>query len=203
MEYKLYREKRRTISLRVLQNGEVVVKAPMKAPKTIIENFIIAKRTWIEKQLARLSNVLAFKENFDFKNKLYILGKGYDFAQFDIALLGAEEQEIWKYYHKFALSELQKMVKSLSISTGLKYKDLKLSSSRRNWGSFDRNGNMKLNYKLIILPEELIKYVILHELCHGVELNHSKAFWSKVGEFCPNYKLLKKELEKYSFLLTI
>lgn len=203
MKYQLIREKRRTISLKVEPKGQIVVKAPNRASQAFIDNFIISKQKWIEKQLHKISKVNDFKNSFDFNSKLYILGQVYEFAEVDMALIGASKAEIWKYYYRLAANRLTEMAKQMVDSTGLSYRTIKLSSSRRVWGSFDRNGNMKLNYKLVILPPELIKYVIIHELCHGKHLNHSKEFWQAVEQYCPEFKKCKKELEMYSFLLEI
>lgn len=203
MKYELIREKRKTISMRVEPNGQIVVKAPIKAPIAFIEQFILSKQNWIAKQLKRVESVNSFKNSFDFSSYFYILGQKCNFAEVDMALIGATQKQIWKHYNKMAAELLPDMVGKKVEEVGLEYRTLKISNSRRVWGSFDRNGNMKLNYKLVILPPELVNYVIVHELCHGKYLNHSKQFWAKVGDFCPEYKKLKKQLEMYSFLLEI
>ena len=140
------------------------------------------------------------KKSFDLDSYIYILGEKYQFRDIDPLLLPKKQEAIHVYY-EIASKKLPQLVKETLNKTNLACKTIKLSNSRRIWGSFDRNGNMKLNWRLIILPERLINYVIIHELCHGVQLNHSPAFWSKVGEFCPEYKKLKKELEMFSFVL--
>ena len=93
------------------------------------------------------------------------------------------------------------MAKNLAKQLNLQLSSVKLTRSHRFWGSLDRHKNMKLNYQLIVLPKELVQYVIIHELCHGVELNHSPKFWAEVKKYCPQYKKRKRELELYSFLL--
>ena len=69
------------------------------------------------------------------------------------------------------------------------------------WGSLDKNNNMVLNYKLISLPLDLINYVIIHELCHSLQFNHSKRFWAEVKSFCPNYKECNNQLKFLSYVL--
>ncbi len=109
--------------------------------------------------------------------------------------------ELTKLYLSEAEKHLPAMAAEISGQCGLKFLSLKLSNSKRNWGSFDRNGNMKLNFRLVMLPKPLIEYMIIHELCHGVHLNHSKAFWEEVKSHCPDYKKRKKQLDMYSFIL--
>lgn len=203
MEYKLIRQKRKTIAISINEKGQIIVKAPIKTSINKIEAFIQEKQHWIEKHLKKVEGVKSFEGNFDFKNNAYILGKEYKLQEIDICFPKAEDRGFQNKLHNLYLSlaeqKLPKMVEE--ISSGLKYNSIKLCNSKRIWGSFDRNYNMKLNWRLIMLPEELVNYVIIHELCHGLELNHSQAFWKEVSVHCQNYKTIKKQLELYSFLL--
>ena len=205
MEYNLIREKRKTISMRLNGKGEIIVKAPLKASTAVIEEFITSKLHWIEKQQKRVNKINAFRNEFDFQSYIYLLGQKYRFEDIDLSLLmqGNKNGKLLEFYHKEAENRLPKITEEVAIDTNLKYKSLKLSNSRHVWGSYDRKGNMKLNWRLVILPKELIEYVVIHELCHGVHLNHSKAFWEEVKSHCPDYKALKKQLDIYSFVLQI
>lgn len=79
---------------------------------------------------------------------------------------------------------------------GFKFNRIAIRSQRTRWGSCTRDGNLNFNYKLIYLPVEIMDYVIVHELCHLDELNHSKKFWFLVSEIVPNYRELRKELKR-------
>lgn len=81
---------------------------------------------------------------------------------------------------------------------GFKYKRLSFRNNVSNWGSCSYENNISLNIKLMKLPDEIIDYVILHELCHTVEKNHSAAFWKLVGKVCPDYASLRARLRKYN-----
>ncbi len=205
MKYNLIREKRKTISMRVNSNGEIIVKAPLKATTAVIEDFISSKSHWIEKQQKRINKINTFHDEFDFQSYIYLLGQKYRCEDIDLSLLmqGNKKEKLLDFYHDEAEKHLPAIAKEISERINLTYKSLKLSNSRHVWGSYDRNGNMKLNWRLVILPKELIEYVVVHELCHGVHLNHSKAFWEEVKTYCPEYKSLKKQLDNYSFLLQI
>lgn len=78
----------------------------------------------------------------------------------------------------------------------LKYKKLSIRNQRTRWGSCSREGNLSFNYRLLHLRNELRDYIIVHELCHLVEFNHSKKFWTLVAQVIPNYEVLRKELKK-------
>ncbi len=219
MEIKLYRSKRRTLALQIKNYNELIVKAPLKMKDEQIYAFIKQKEGWINKAMARLKVQSDFKNNFDFKNYIYLLGECYNFS--DISLLNALPKTFHnvisstaektlpnkktfpneKIYKKFAKDYLPKKAKEISEQIGLIYIELKVNTSKRCWGSYSRDGRMKLNWKLVILPEPLIIYVIVHELCHSRELNHSPKFWKLVESALPNYKTLKKALNNYGFLL--
>jgi hypothetical protein len=76
------------------------------------------------------------------------------------------------------------------------YKRIAIKNQRRCWGSCSEHGNLNFNYKIIFLPEELMDYVIVHELCHIAELNHSKVFWSHVAKAVPDYRGKRVHLRK-------
>ncbi|MGC9151652.1 MAG: M48 family metallopeptidase [Microbacter sp.] len=84
-----------------------------------------------------------------------------------------------------------------SSKTGLAFKSLKIQSSTSRWGSCSSTNSINLSLFLMLLPEPLIDYVIVHELCHTVEHNHSARFWALVGAMLPHYKELRQDLKKY------
>lgn len=89
-------------------------------------------------------------------------------------------------------------VKSYADKFGFTYARLSFRNNISNWGSCSFDNNISLNIKLMKLPDEIIDYVILHELCHTVEKNHSDGFWKLVGKVCPDYARLRVRLKKYN-----
>ncbi len=89
-------------------------------------------------------------------------------------------------------------VKYYAEKFGFRYGKLSFRNNISNWGSCSYDNNISLNIKLMKLPDEIIDYVILHELCHTVEKNHSAAFWKLVGKVCPDYAGLRNRLKKYN-----
>ncbi|MDB5187873.1 MAG: putative metal-dependent hydrolase [Candidatus Kaiserbacteria bacterium] len=79
---------------------------------------------------------------------------------------------------------------------GYSYKKVSIRDQKTRWGSCSRSGNLNFNYKIALLPEKLIDYIVIHELCHLKELNHSKNFWNLVARACPEHLLLRKELRR-------
>lgn len=89
-------------------------------------------------------------------------------------------------------------VKYWAEKFGFRYGRLSFRNNISNWGSCSYDNNISLNIKLMKLPDEIIDYVILHELCHTVEKNHSGAFWKLVGKVCPDFAVLRARLRKYN-----
>jgi predicted metal-dependent hydrolase len=78
---------------------------------------------------------------------------------------------------------------------------VRLSNSRSEWGSCNAKGEIRLNWRLVQLPPPLAEYVVVHEVAHMVELNHSSRFWSLVESLLPNHTALKRELDEWTALL--
>lgn len=78
------------------------------------------------------------------------------------------------------------------------FNSVRIKDQRTRWGSCSSKKNLNFNYRILYLPRELAKYLVVHELCHLKEMNHSKAYWACVEEILPNYKELNNELKKYA-----
>jgi len=81
-----------------------------------------------------------------------------------------------------------------------KFNRISIRNQRTRWGSCSKKGNLNFNYRLLILPQHLADYVIIHELCHLKEMNHSQGFWSLVARVFPNYLEIRKKLRKVRIL---
>jgi predicted metal-dependent hydrolase len=79
------------------------------------------------------------------------------------------------------------------------FKNITIKNQKTRWGSCSRKGNLNFNYKIALLPENISDYIIVHELCHLKEFNHSKRFWDLVAETIPDYLILRKKLKGGSF----
>lgn len=104
------------------------------------------------------------------------------------------------YFEKTRCWILYEAVHSLSHKIGLTPHDVSLCDFKARWGSCDAEGRVKLNWRLAMLPPELCDYVIIHELCHLRELNHSAVFWRLVEKYCPSYREYRSRLRDFSFL---
>ncbi|QTR46108.1 M48 family metallopeptidase [Thiothrix litoralis] len=90
----------------------------------------------------------------------------------------------------YAQLHLGKQLQQLAEETGLRYTRCSVKGQQTRWGSCSSSGNINLNYKLMLLPPEWVRYTLIHELCHTVEMNHSKRFWALVTQFSPGYEAI-------------
>jgi predicted metal-dependent hydrolase len=81
---------------------------------------------------------------------------------------------------------------------GVKYKKVAIRNQKTKWGSCSKSGNLNFNYKIAFLPKDQRDYVVIHEICHLIEFNHSKRFWNEVGRTIPNYKEIRKKVKSNS-----
>lgn len=77
---------------------------------------------------------------------------------------------------------------------GFRFNRVSIRNQRSRWGSCSIKGNLNFNYRILMLPQHLADYIIIHELCHLKELNHSPRFWNLVAQVMPDYLEIKKEL---------
>ena len=161
---RLIRARRRTLSIRITQEGNLEIRAPLGMPKGEIEAFLKEKAQWIETHRAK---VLA------------------EYAQGQEAPLGEEEI--------LALAEqmrqrLPEKLNRHAASMGVTFGRVTIRCQQTRWGSCSSRGNLNFNCLLMLAPEEVLDYVVVHELAHRKQMNHSALFWQEVERECPDYK---------------
>lgn len=172
LEYELVRSTRKTLALYVRRDGRVEVRAPYRTSKAYIDRFVLEKRDWIESTQNKLSARQTTKKT--------------------ILLTSKEETQ----YKKQAKEYLQQKCQYFCQIMGLKHGEIKINSAKTRWGSCNRKGNINFTYRLLFVPEDVIDYVVVHELAHLKEMNHSAEFWSVVGQTMPDYKARRKKLRE-------
>lgn len=217
MEYKLIRSKRKTMSISINENSEIIVKAPNKTSLKLIENFINSKDYWIkekqkmmhtrrenQKTLSVLTaTTLRYMGNYyptkvletnidkarvEFKNEEFIIYAG-DELEARAALV--------KLYKKLALDIVKSRVDYYSPIANVKVANVKISNAKKRWGSCSGKGNINFSWMLTMAEKTLIDYVVVHELSHLNEMNHSSTFYAHIYSILPNYKQLQLELKAF------
>lgn len=170
MEYNLIRSWRKTLSLSLADDGTLLVRAPKLMSVRRIEEFIRSKESWIkEKQAALAERRLKHPPKTELQQK----------------------EQIERSY-----SMLLPLVKEYSERMDVRPTRVRVTKAEKRFGSCSSAGHVCFSYRLIEYPEDAIRYVVVHELAHMKELNHSARFWSIVEKYCPDYKNCQKMLLK-------
>ena len=161
---RLIRARRKTLSIRITQEGNLEIRAPLGMPKGEIEAFLKEKAQWIETHRAK---VLA------------------EYAQGQEAPLG--EEEILTLAEQMC-QRLPEKLNRHAASMGVTFGRVTIRCQQTRWGSCSSRGNLNFNCLLMLAPEEVLDYVVVHELAHRKQMNHSALFWQEVARECPDYK---------------
>lgn len=214
----LIRTNRRSVGITINQNCEVIVKAPRKLPFDEIKNIVEKKANWIELHITRIRENQQLNQDILSYNDMLFCGQVYHIAFDDKAKEISLEpnycvvptrfrevlsRRISTWYKKNAYSILASRVQYFSVLMRLEPSNFKLTNAKTCWGTCNSNGMVSLNWRLIMLPHSLIDYVVVHELSHLVQLNHSKLFWQLVGSVLPDYNARRNELKKGDYLLSL
>ena len=203
------------LSLYLYKSGKVEVVAPQRASKKRIQKFIYEHKNWIYKNRKKLNTAETSLQNItrpDLVNLVYLdqswktvyRPSAKNIIEHDnwLELPGNKtDEEIVKaiavWLKRKAEVHITPLIQDLSKLTQLSYRKVTFRGQKTRWGSCSPNGTISLNYCLLFLPHEYVRYVLLHELCHLQEMNHSSAFWSLVKQYQPNYKRLDKKINDY------
>ncbi len=204
--YTVIRSRRSSYTIRITDDNKIIVRVPLTATQSDVETLLEQKRAWIRKAVAfNRENPLARREVLDMKaayvngalvpvfssRRNYIdaegvhISSGAGFKTAYVNSLGGD------FIRRFRETEALTALRSSAVA----FRDYK-----SRWGCCDADDGITFNYKLLMLPPDYQRYVMIHELCHTVHHDHSAAFWALVGRFEPRYKALRSGLKKYSFL---
>jgi hypothetical protein len=172
VEYTLRMSRRaKRMHLAIYCTGEFVVTAPYGIGENTISRFIVSKARWI------LDKISYFKS---ISGTVFVKGTKKDY----------------KEHKERALALAHERVEYFNRAYGFSYNKISIKNQKTRWGSCSRKGNLNFNYKIIHLSPHLADYLIVHELCHIKEFNHSAKFWDLVAREIPDYKLRRAELKK-------
>ena len=213
--HKIIKSKRRTLSLSINENAELIVRAPNQISNKRIEEFIIEKSKWINKNKNLMQSRINEMNNSDsdylFLGNIYPLIKVYenpnkiDFNGTEF-ITSIENQDKFKAslksWYKIKFKEIAiPRLNYFSDKYNLKINQVRFKNQKTLWGSCSSKNNINLNYLLVMAPMLVIDYVIIHELVHTVHKNHSENFWNAVETIMPDYKKAKKWLNKNGYKL--
>ena len=169
IEYRIIRSSRKTMALQILPDGSVVVRCSHATPEDTIRKFVEEKTPWLRKHLANFHRSTPM-ESFS-PETLHKLGQqAADYIPGRVALYAP--------------------------MVGVTYRSITIRCQRSRWGSCNRQGDLNFNCLLMLVPKDVLDYVVVHELCHRKQMNHSAAFWAEVEKIVPNWKEHRKWLRE-------
>jgi predicted metal-dependent hydrolase len=215
---KLIRSRRRSIALEIGPDGTFIVRAPHFVGEQAIQEFISRKRTWIDKVYNRTRERLTLfrPKQFMEGERFFYLGNEYalHISQNMYGKLLFEDRFILnerylpkarilfeRWYREEAFMLFTLRCKFYAGNMGVRYNSINLSSAKHRWGSCYSSGNLRFNWRLIMAPKDIIDYVVVHELAHLVEPNHSSRFWAVVDKVFQNHREAKTWLKDNQYRL--
>lgn len=207
--------KARRYILRLRQDGTVRVTVPRGGTFAEARRFALRQTSWLERQLVRLAaRPVHAKDwrvggNIWFRGEQVLLeaeasGRAVRFASESVRVTdtGADlRPAIEKHLLKLAVRELPPRVAELAALHSVPIRRVSVRNQRSRWGSCSRTGTISLNWRLIQTPESVRDYIILHELMHVRQMNHSARFWREVAIVCPGYEAAERWIKQNSALL--
>ena len=213
------RSRRRTIAIQVRHDGKVIVRAPLRAAEKLIREFVESKSGWIRrKQAEALAHPALPVKQFQMGERFLFLGRErtlrvvekqrsaliYD-GEFVIsrAALPRARRVFEKWYKAQALRILTERVQLYAARHDFQPGRIRITSARTRWGSCSSKGTLSFTWRLVMASQEVVDYVVLHELVHLNVKNHSKTFWDSVAALMPDYKQHVNWLRKNGHFLTL
>lgn len=171
---RIIRSSRRTLSLQVKHDGQIIVRAPRNVSLKDIESFVRKNSAWLKKHLDLVEKEMAARAASPVE----------PLTMDEIRSLADE-----------AMRVIPQKTAHFAPLVGVQYGRITIRNQKTRWGSCSSKGNLNFNCLLMLAPPQVLDYVIVHELCHRKEMNHSPRFWGEVARIIPDYKKHEKWLK--------
>jgi predicted metal-dependent hydrolase len=158
----------------IYPTGEVKVTAPRLVPEFVVRRFVASREEWISRKVAEFKSRPVAPKRIQW---------------------GTGKRREYLAHKKAAYALAVEKVRHVAEKYGVQFGTITIRNQKTRWGSCTRKGNLSFSYRIVFLPEELQNYLVVHEVCHIREFNHSKAFWELVAQEVPKYTELRKRLK--------
>ena len=176
IEVEIVRSKRRSMALQIRTDGSVLARVPMRVSDRTIRRFVTSHARWIEENRSQM-----------FARRQYLAENPYDIPEWE-SLTASDK--------KIAKQKIIERVDYYADCMGIDYGSISMRNQKSRWGSCSSKGNLNFNCLLMLTPPEVLDYVVVHELCHRKEMNHSARFWAEVEHVLPDYEIQRKWLRE-------
>ncbi|MDR2569189.1 MAG: M48 family metallopeptidase, partial [Oscillospiraceae bacterium] len=216
IKYTLIRSRRKTLALHIIDDG-VEVRAPLKVSKTDIDKFVASKEKWIENKLKQSSERTQQRMNFklNYGSTVTYRGKdcpitarsgdriGFDHAFWQFYIppnLTSEyvKDAVIQIYKILAECYLAERLLHFQTVMGVTVTDFHITNAKKRWGSMSSDKSVCFSWMLVMADDDMIDYVVVHELAHITEMNHSARFWSIVEGILPDYRKQRERFKELS-----
>ncbi|MFA9377692.1 MAG: M48 family metallopeptidase [Lachnotalea sp.] len=219
IKYRIIKSNRKTTTISILPTKEVIVKAPIYLSDKEIKNMVKQKAKWIISKLGEIPEDFISKQERKYQDGERFLYRGKEYKlkiiedskieniqvqlkQNEIVILMNKIKiqvipsllELW--YKEKARELVYERIKYYSPFINRKIQNVRIKNQKKRWGSCSSLGNLNFNWRIIMMPDDMFDYIIVHEMCHLKHLNHSKDYWNCVGEILPDYKEREKWIKK-------
>lgn len=221
LQYKVYKTNRKTISLTLERNNEVVIKAPYHATDDKIEEFFLRKQEWLYTKLEEKNKFVDYPNKRELQNGrwFYYMGRMYKLEiveNVDFKLrfyknkfeLNKEYIENWhdifiEWYKERFNQKILPRVKLFSKKYNLSPEKISVKDINNRWGNCSKENKLSFHWKIMLAPIAVIDYIIIHELCHIKYKNHSPLYWTMLSSLMPEYEEHKDWLKRYGVELDV
>lgn len=169
---------RRTLGLEVTADGRVLARVPRRAGDRTVERFVEEKKGWI------LEKYLLQRKRSE-KRREAAGNRDYE-----------KDPALEARYRELARMVISQRVSYFAAKMDVTYGRISIRAQKTRWGSCSGQGNLNFNWKLILMPPEILDYVVVHELAHRKQMNHSKLFWAEVERILPDYERRRRWLKE-------
>ena len=211
ISYVLTRSKRKTLALTV-RNGLIEARAPLRMPKGVIDDFVLSKVKWLDEKLQLLNKNAQERKTFNLSYGDVVIYQGleYPIVARNGNRIGFDDEGFYMpsdlspdeikqacvaIYRMLAKRDLTNKTLDFAKLMSVSPTAIKVNNANTRWGSCSAKKSINYSWKLIMADDDVIDYVVVHELAHLIEMNHSAKFWSVVGNFIPDYKNCRQRLK--------
>ena len=205
MKYNIIRSKRKTAAIHILPTGVVEVRAPLKMAKADIGRFVAAKEKWIQEKLLLVIEQSNSRAAFrlDYGDRVFVQGREYPITAKPGDRIGFDDTGLYmppglnyaqikdacvKVYKLIAKQVLTAKTLAYASTMGVMPSNIKINSAKTRWGSCSGKKNINYSWRLVMAEDDVMDYVVVHELAHIKEMNHSVRYWAVVAGILPDYK---------------
>jgi len=212
-EYTLIRSQRKSVAIHIRPDATVEVRAPLRMPKREIDKIVASKEDWISKRLPMVQERQEQKAAFSlgYGDTVLVRGREYPIAAKSGNRVGFDDERFYlppdlsAEQIKYACVQIYKLVAKQVLTNktidfakrmGVKPAAVKINSANTRWGSCSTRKNINYSWRLIMAEDDVIDYVVVHELAHITEMNHSDRFWAIVAGILPDYQARRERLKE-------